>query len=171
MAGIIRSLAAFLLITSLADCSSISELFADKKPPTEIEIKPAAAGASLELMVLASPLINPDGNGAPSPMAVRIHLLNSAANFSKANFFQLWEKDEATLGPTLLGKQEFIIKPSEAQRLTMKLQEGTTMIGIVGGFRNFQNAKWRALFPLVGDQSSKLKLEIKTLSVDISVQE
>lgn len=159
-----------LLVLLLPACTNP---FAEKKlpPPTEIEIKPAAAGAGIDLIVTASPLINPDANGLPSPMVVRVYFLASPANFAKANFTQLWEKDAATLGATMLGKHELISKPSEAQRIVAKLPDGTTVIGITGGFLNFQQAKWRAAFPLTGEPPHKLKAELKTLAIDISVQE
>ena len=155
-----------LLVLQLLSCAS------DKKPPpTEIEIKPAASGAGLDLIVTASPLINPDANGLPSPMVVRVYFLASPANFAKANFTQLWEKDATVLGATMLGKHELIIKPSEAQRIVTKLPDGTTVIGVTGGFLNYQQAKWRAAFPLTGEPPHKLKAEVKTQAIDISVQE
>jgi type VI secretion system protein VasD len=160
------------LALALPSCTAIKDLFADKKPPpTEIEIKPAADGAGIDLIATASPLINPDAGGLPSPMVLRVYFLASPANFAKANFTQLWEKDAATLGPTMLGKQELIVKPGEAQRIVAKLPDGTTVIGVTGGFRNFQQAKWRAAFPLTGEPPHKLKVEIKTLAIDIAVQD
>jgi type VI secretion system protein VasD len=165
-------MAVCLLLTLLPACAAIKGLFGEKKPPpTEIEIKPAAAGAGIDLILLGSPLINPDANGVPSPMAVNVYFLASPANFAKANFTQLWERDAATLGPSMLAKHELIVKPSEPQRIVAKLPEGTTVLGITGGFRNFQQAKWRAAFPLVGDPPYKLKAELKTLAIDISVQD
>lgn len=166
MAGLVRTMTIFALVFLLSACASEK-----KPPPTEIEIKPAAAGAGIDLIVTASPLINPDANGMPSPMVVRVYFLASPSNFAAGNFSQLWEKDAATLGATMLGKQELIVKPSEAQRIVAKMPDGTAVIGITGGFLNYQKAKWRALFPLVGDPPHKLKAEVKTLAIDISVQD
>lgn len=145
-----------------------------KDPPPaallEIEIKPAQ-GQTVDMVVEASPLINPDADNNPSPVVVRVYLLASQTAFVNANFFQLWEKDEATLGPAMLSRYETIMSPGSARHIAAKLVDGTAFIGVTVGFREYRVAKWRALVPFVGDRTLKVKIQLTTKSVAVVPQE
>ena len=152
---------------SLAGCGMMQK----KPPPTEIEIKPAPAEASLDVIAVASPLVNPGPDGLPQPVVMRLYQLNGETAFANASFRQLWEADADTLGPTMLGKTELYLAPAEVQRIKANLIEGTTIIAVVVGFRNFEEAKWRAMVGLQGDKKFKLKAELKTLSIELGPQD
>ena len=81
------------------------------------------------------------------------------------------EADQATLGPSMLGKHEIVIAPGGVEHIKAKLNEKTLMIGVVAGFRDVSQAKWRALFPLTGEKILALKGNLKTLSIDLALQE
>lgn len=165
MPGSIRTWAAVALALWLSGCG----LFGKDKPPppTEIEIKPAPAEAQIDFIAMASPLINPLPDGQPSPLVLRLYLLNADTNFVNASFRQLWEADEATLGPTMLGKTELVLNPGGVERVKAEMVEGTVLVAVVVGFRNFEEAKWRAMVPMHGEKRFKLKAEVKSLSVDL----
>lgn len=147
-------------------------LMAPKKPPpTEIEIKPAPAAADIDFMVVASPLMNPGPDGAPSPVVMRLYQLNGETNFANASFQQLWEDDAKTLGPTMLAKTELFLTPGGVQRIKANLIKGTTIVAVVVGFRQFETAKWRAMVGLQGETRFKLKADLKTLAVDLGPQD
>lgn len=143
----------------------------DAPPPKEIEIKPAPAAAGIDFIVMASPLVNPLPDGEPSPVVVRLYQLKGDAAFVNANFRQLWEEDEATLGPTLLGKAEIVVNPGGVERIKANLVEGTVLVAVVVGFRAFEDAKWRAMVPLHGEERFSLKAELTTLSVNLGPQD
>lgn len=153
---------------ALASCAS------KDPPPTpaslELEIKPAL-DQTIDMMIEASPLINPDADNNPTPVVVRIYMLSSQTAFMNADFFQLWEKDEATLGPSMLYRYETIMSPGSARHLGAKLADKTALIGVTVGFRDYRNAKWRALVPYTGDRTSKIKVQITTKSVAVVPQE
>ncbi|MCO5151381.1 MULTISPECIES: type VI secretion system lipoprotein TssJ [unclassified Shinella] len=157
-----------LVAFSLAGCGAFG---AKKPPPTEIEIKPAPVDASLDVIAVASPLVNPGPDGLPQPVVMRLYQLNGETAFANASFRQLWEADAETLGPTMLGKTELYFAPGEVQRVKANLIEGTTIIAVVVGFRNFEEAKWRAMVGLQGDKKFKLKAELKTLSIELGPQD
>jgi type VI secretion system protein VasD len=167
MPGILRKWLVFLVFLGLAGCG----LFKDKPPPKEIDIKPAPAAAGIDFMAVASPLVNPLPDGEPSPVVMRLYQLNGDTAFVNANFRQLWEEDEVTLGPTLLGKTEVVLNPGGVERIKTSLVEGTVLIAVVVGFRNFESAKWRAMVPLHGEKHFKLKAELNTLSINLGPQD
>lgn len=146
-------------------------LIPKKPPPKEIEIKPAPAEASIDVIAVASPLVNPGPDGLPQPVVMRLYQLNAETAFVNASFRQLWEADAETLGPTMLGKTELYLAPAEVQRIKANMIEGTTIIAVVVGFRNFEEAKWRAMVGLPGDKKFKLKVDLKTLSVEMGPQD
>jgi type VI secretion system protein VasD len=154
-----------LLVFTLSGCGK------KKPPPTEIEIKPAPVEASLDVIAVASPLVNPGPDGLPQPVVMRLYQLNGETAFANASFRQLWEADAETLGPTMLGKTELYLAPAEVQRIKANLIEGTTIIAVVVGFRNFEEAKWRAMVGLQGEKKLKLKVDLKTLSVEMGPQD
>lgn len=167
MPGSIRTSLFFVLVLGLAGCG----LMERKPPPTEIEIKPAPQEASIDFIATASPLVNPSPSGQPSPLVVRLYQLNGETAFANASFRQLWEDDEATLGPTLLGKTEMYLDPGGIERIKANLVEGTTIVAVVAGFRQFDSAKWRAMVGMQGEKRFKLKADIKTLAVDLGPQD
>ncbi|WP_347517346.1 type VI secretion system lipoprotein TssJ [Mesorhizobium sp. CAU 1741] len=165
MPGVIRTWTVVMMCLWLGSCGLFSK---DKPPPpTEIEIKPAPAEAFIDFIAMASPLVNPLPDGQPSPLVVRLYLLSGDAAFVNASFRQLWENDAETLGDTMLGKTEVILSPGGVERIKANMAEGTVLVAVVAGFRNFEEAKWRAMVPLHGEKQFKLKAELKTLSVDL----
>ncbi len=98
---------------------------------------------ALTLHISANAQINPDINGRPSPVAVRIYELKSVALFSSADFFSLFDKDTATLGGDLLGKEEFTLYPGETRILTRPGHLETTAIGVLVAYRDLEKSIWR----------------------------
>lgn len=167
MPGIIRTWLVFVLMLGVAGCG----MFNKKPPPTEIEIKPAPQEATIDFIAAASPLVNPSPGGEPSPIVLRLYQLNGETAFANASFRQLWEDDEATLGATLLGKTEVYLDPGGIERIKANLIEGTTIVAVVAGFRQFENAKWRAMVGTQGEKRFKLKADLKTLEVVLGPQD
>lgn len=167
MAGMIRTWCVVALVLGLAGCG----VFKRKPPPTEIEIKPAPEAATIDFIAVASPLVNPSPAGEPSPIVLRLYQLNGETAFENASFRQLWEQDEQTLGPTMLGKTEMYVDPGGIERIKANLIEGTAIVAVVAGYRQFEDAKWRAMVGLQGEKRFKLKADLKTLSVELGPQD
>lgn len=164
-----RLLLALALLLPVAGCSLLKK---DEPPPAkEIEIKKPAEGAKIDFLATASPLVNPGRDGVPSPVQVRLYILSSPDLFTEANFFELWEKDEATLGPTVLGKQELFLIPGDVQRISAPLAPEALAVGVTVGFEEFQKAKWRAVIPLQGEKTLKIRAKIDSDAVTIGPQE
>ncbi|HVW54565.1 MAG TPA: type VI secretion system lipoprotein TssJ [Rhizobiaceae bacterium] len=157
-----------MLSLELASCG----IFGKKKPPAqEIAIQPAPAKAGLDLLVTASPLANPQPDGSPSPLVLRVYMLSGQTAFANASFRQLWENDAKTLGPTMLGKAEITIQPSGVKHVKAPLPQGTVVVAVVAGFRDFQDAKWRAMVPVQGEKQLDLGVQLNSLSVTLGPQQ
>lgn len=162
--------AALVASLSLVSSCALLGLKKEEPKPTEIEIKPPAENGRINFLATASPLLNPAPAGTPMPVVLRLYFLSAPGPFTEANFFELWEKDAETLGPTMLAKTELFLQPSDVQRITADLPPQTLMVGVTIGFRDFEKAKWRAIVPMQGQKTLKLRAELLTNAVNLGPQ-
>jgi type VI secretion system protein VasD len=134
------------------------------KPPEDVSIKGT---------VEAVDSINPDGMGRPSPLLIKVFQLNAIDKFEAADYFALSDSAEATLGADLLGVESIRLAPGDRKPYEGEFDPQTRFIGVIAGFRNIHQAKWRAVVEM--PEKSMLKLgkrgavHIKADSLAISV--
>ncbi|MCG8102371.1 MAG: type VI secretion system lipoprotein TssJ [Candidatus Thiodiazotropha endolucinida] len=125
MKSIIRNLLhifALLYLAMVMGCSSVS---------------------SVAVTMSAAQSVNPDINDRPSPIVARIYELKSLSVFNNADFFNLFEQDVALLGDEMLMRDELHFQPGEVKLLERELQPGTRYVGVIGAYRDIENATWR----------------------------
>ena len=131
MAAILRGFAALGVVLAglvLAACST---------PPP----KPVVTQISMTLT--AGPDANPDARLRPSPLTVRVYALKSPGPFESADFFSLFEKDQATLGAEMAQREEVLLRPGESKKLEMTLPADVKVIGVMAAYRDLERARWR----------------------------
>lgn len=89
--------------------------------------------------------LNPDPEGQASPIVVRIYHLGSPVAFSNASFFSLYDNDAAELGADLKGKEEIELRPGQELIVVRELKPEARFLGILAGYRDIENASWRAV--------------------------
>ena len=141
------------MITVLTACSSVSWM----QSPTTINSQ-----------ILASFEINPDTNGRPSPLVVRVYELKSISAFNDADFFKLYDEEVATLGGDLLSREEFELTPGEGRKISHKANEQSRYFAVVAAFRNIDQASWRASAALELNSKNSLIVRIDKQSVTIN---
>jgi type VI secretion system protein VasD len=144
---------AFVAYAALVGCGGASP-----PPPPTI--------AALTMTAAAD--VNPDASGAAAPVAVRVYQLASTAAFEQADFFQLYNNDQAVLGADLLGRDEVTITPGGTQQLVKELKPGVTAIGVVAAFRDIQHANWRAMAVPAANKTTAITVTIQGLNVTVS---
>ena len=82
--------------------------------------KPVVTPVSLSLV--ASSDANPDARGRASPLTVRVYVLKAPGPFEGADFFSLYDKDQATLGAEMVKREELLLKPGETRKLEFTLE-------------------------------------------------
>lgn len=115
---------------ALAGCS------APPPPP-----KPVVTQVSMTLT--AGPDANPDARLRPSPLTIRVYALKSPGPFESADFFSLFEKDQATLGAEMAQREEVLLRPGESKKLEMTLAADVKVIGVMAAYRDLERARWR----------------------------
>ncbi|MEO8345034.1 MAG: type VI secretion system lipoprotein TssJ [Betaproteobacteria bacterium] len=113
-------------------------------PPPPKPVEPT----NLVIIVLARADVNPDIRGRASPVSLRMFELKSGAAFQTADFFALYDRDQATLGPDMLGREELILKPGETQTITRKANPETRYFGVIAAFRDLERSVWRTSVPV-----------------------
>jgi len=127
-----------------------------------------ACSISLRSQILSSTDINPDDNGRPSPLVVRIYELKSSDVFDSADFFQLYDEEEATLGGDLISREQFEFSPGEGREIIHKANEEARYFGVVAAFRNLDQSRWRASTKLKQKKNNSLIVRIGRQTVTIN---
>jgi type VI secretion system protein VasD len=124
---------------------------------------------SLQATLQADTALNPDLNGRPSPLVVRLYELKSLSVFNNADFFNLFEQDVALLGDELQMRDEMAFQPGETKILERDLRVDTRYLGLIGAYRDIENARWRDSIEVDGDL--ELIIEFGAKGIDIRKEE
>jgi type VI secretion system protein VasD len=122
----------------------------------------------VDVTITTTPDINPDPAGRPSPVVLRVYQLTAGTKFQAADFFQLFDKESATLGPELLGSEEVTVPPGSTREVTVALKPNAQLIGIAVSFRDIDRASWRALIDVPPNKKTALNAEVKKLEVTLA---
>lgn len=121
----------------------------------------------------ASPGVNPDISGRPSPIWVRLYQLRSVGVFGGADFTDLFNHDIDLLGAEMLQKYEYVVTPNqviEPQEPSEALHEDTRYIGVIAAYHDITRAFWRdtvEVAPLNEDYTLSVKLDRAALRLTL----
>lgn len=149
------------LIIALLMAAVISGCFS-KDPPAPATI--------INAEVLASDAINPDGEGRPSPIVVRLYELKNLGTFNTIEFFPLYNEEAATLGDDLVYSEEFILIPGGKKLFTRTPAADTQYLAVIAAFRDIDQATWKAAVPIPAERVTNLIIQLDSLSVSIRAE-
>jgi len=128
----------------LAGAGAFVAACASAPPPQQQPVAPVVLDpVTLQVTLIATDDVNPDVRGRASPLSVRIMELRSRSGFDAADFFSLYDRDQATLGTELLAKEQYILRPGDTQGYTRKAQGETRFLGVVAAYRDLEGSTWR----------------------------
>ncbi|WP_166839665.1 type VI secretion system lipoprotein TssJ [Rheinheimera pleomorphica] len=119
----------WLSLTLLAGCQAVYATF---PPSTKLHFRVATD-------------INPDFDGRPSPVIIKVYELASKTVFENQDFFALYDNPEAILRTDLLKKDELVFEPGQRNEYRMALQPATKAVAVVAAYRDIEGARWRAV--------------------------
>lgn len=128
-----------------AGLGSVAVLAGCATPPPKPLVVP---DRELQIGIVADAALNLDPRNRPAPLVVRVYVLRAQVNFLAADFFALFERDQATLGNDLLSREELQLRPGESRRLTRELKAEARALGVFAAYRDLEGAVWRALATL-----------------------
>lgn len=100
----------------------------------------------ITLTLTAGPDANPDARGRASPLTVRMYVLKTPGPFEGADFFSLFEKDQATLGAAMMQREEALLRPGESKKFDLVLPVDAKAIGFMAAYRDLDRARWREVY-------------------------
>lgn len=123
----------------------------------------------LKLEIIADKYINPDEQEQSSPVFIRLYELTSAKQFERADFIDLYERDEETLGDTFVSKQELKrIVPSTSRTERFVLSKDTRYIALFAEFYRYKDARTKVIFPVTASNVVRNSILIKVKGNSLS---
>jgi len=136
-----------LVLTAVAGCAKAPPPAPPAFPPITIAA-PVEAKVKARMTLVASKDVNPDSNGRPSPIVVRVYQLRADATFSSADFFALFSDEEKLLGVEMITHDEYVLEPGEQRPIDVTIGNETRFVGVIAAFRDIRNAQpWRVVIP------------------------
>lgn len=123
-----NALTALAALVLIAGCTSLS---------------PYSQVTKVNLKLTASDQLNPDLNGRPSPIVVRLFELKHPVSFENADFFSLYERPKETLAPDMVANEEMELRPGETVELKLSVGEGSRYVGVLAAYRDLSDTQWR----------------------------
>ncbi|MDH5257126.1 MAG: type VI secretion system lipoprotein TssJ [Gammaproteobacteria bacterium] len=131
---------------------------------------------TFKIAINADAKVNPDKDGRPSPVVLRIYELNSDEAFKKAEFFDIYDNDKEVLDKAFVKKQEMELTPNESRKLDFVLNEKTKFIAFLVAFQDIDSSKWREIvaveprkptgIPVYGLQGLTINLEKNKINIE-----
>jgi type VI secretion system protein VasD len=100
------------------------------------------------MTVMASPKINPEEDGSPRPVQLRIYQLKTDTRLLNASFQQIWKDDKGTLQDDLVKVEEFPVFPDTRTEVKFERDQSALFVVGVALFRNPKGRNWWTEFEL-----------------------
>jgi type VI secretion system protein VasD len=131
--------------------------------------KPEPPQTLIDAQITASCQANPDINGRPSPIVVRLYELKSLGKFEEADFYKLFEDYASALSSDLLASEQFNLHPGETKIIQHGVSPETHFFAVTAAYRDLGHAVWRHSIPLEAGKTTKFKVMLDQLGIDISI--
>lgn len=151
-----RSVVTLVALALLAGCASIS---------------PFSTMTKLNLSLIADDQLNPDLNGRPSPVVVRLFELKHPVAFENADFFSLYERARETLAPDLVFSEELELRPGETVELKLAITGGGRYVGVLAAYRDLPHSQWRYTLPVSAAKLTQARLTLSQAGIANTPQE
>ena len=113
---------------------------------------------SLTISINSAADLNPDSEGRPSPIVLRIYELSDAKLFKEKDFFDIFDNDKESLAESLVKLNELELNPNESRKLDIRLNSSTKYMGFLAAYRDIDAAKWREIAALTSKKPSGIPI-------------
>lgn len=152
----LRSLAMLAALLVLSGCSALS---------------PYSSLTKLDLTLKGSVELNPDLNGRPSPIVVRLVELKHPVTFETADFFSLYQSPKEILSPDMVAIEELELRPGEERELKLSVEQGSRYVGVMAAYRDLPESNWRVVIPVTEKDHTQSVLTLDALGIKIQGEE
>lgn len=106
-------------------------------------LSPYSELTKLDLDLQASDQLNPDLDGRPSPVVLRLLELKHPVAFENADFFSLYERARETLALDMVASEELEIRPGERRELKLSIDKDSRYVALLAAYRDLPETRWR----------------------------
>ncbi len=137
-------------------CAGLILLTGCPKEPTRVQ-----------MIMNASPDLNPDPSGQALSVVVRIYQLKDKGRLETADYNAVWRSERETLSDDLLDRQERILQPGTQEMLEIRANPMAGFIGVVALFRNPTGDTWRRIVPVGKGKTQKITISLRQQGIDV----
>ncbi|MCH9672823.1 MAG: type VI secretion system lipoprotein TssJ [Gammaproteobacteria bacterium] len=167
MAGCIRALVVIASALLLSGClAAVAGSVAGGVAGKLLEDDPP----EVNLTIQASKDLNPNSAGEPSQVVITLYELKSEGAFNSASFAEIYQQGSELLGDDLIKKDEIVIEPGEVKVVARVLDAEARYLGMVAGFRDWQNAKWRGVLATPLDETIDAQVDLHESKMSLSTK-
>ncbi len=110
--------------------------------------------------------MNPGPDGTDRPLTLQIVQMRSSGAFDGADFFGL-QNPSAALGAELIKADQIALTPGAPQTRSIGLDAGTTVIGVIAGFKDPAGKVFRAKASVSATESMTFSVEVSRSGVSL----
>lgn len=143
-------LALLAALLSLSGCAALS---------------PYSDMTKLDLTLNGSDELNPDLNGRPSPIVLRLIELKHPVAFETADFFSLYQRPKEALSPDMVVLEELELRPGEQREMKLSVQPGSRYVGVLAAYRDLPESNWRVVIALQEKQRNSSVLTLNAQGI------
>jgi type VI secretion system protein VasD len=125
-----------LKIASFFACALLGACASSRNDTTPVQVRTKLTAAAD---------INPDAAGRASPLVVRVYGLRADPEFSKADFFALYDREKETLAAAMTNSQEYVLQPGETREVRVPMSRDARYVGVIAAYRDIRGARWRVV--------------------------
>ncbi|KPL97723.1 MULTISPECIES: type VI secretion system lipoprotein TssJ [Vibrio] len=126
----------------------------------------------LVVNLTAATNINPNAEGKPSPVELRVYQLTKRNAFEQADFIQIYDDDQGILKSELaVVRQLPSLLPGESRQEVIPLGAGVQFIGVIAGFADYREAKNKVIYQPVIVHSAAINIEVDGINLTVSGEE
>ena len=148
----LRYMAISVLALILAGCGTTREL---------LDIQTAA-----KFTITTTSDLNPDRDGRPSPLVIKVFALSDDRQFKREDFLSLYENPAERLGSDLIESYELKeLSPDETREETLALTPETRFIGVMAEYVQYDIAQALLVLPVTAHKTMKYSLRAERLRI------
>lgn len=128
------------------------------------------SNVDFKYQITASEDINPNINGEPSPVLVRVYQLSNKVNFQNAPYEALFDNVHTALGAEFISINEYLVHPGTNNPVELEISENVKYLGVAVGYRSIDMVNWRAVIAVPDNHfwnDSGIEIKVDTLSVRV----
>lgn len=156
------------IVTAVFATAALAGCFGKPVLPPILQAEPKPDPTVVRLEISTDAAVNPDARGRAMPIVLRYYLLQNTAAFDNADFFSLFERDEAVLGAAKIVREEITLRPGQTHTTVLRPQGEAKFIAVFGAYRDVNKSGWRATAAVPQNKTTAYKVRIGPQAIAIN---